>query len=76
VALAKRSANALKKVHSRTLDDGSDTQSFHSSLTDLSSIVRNTCRRKGRVGEPRFIITRTPSAKQKQALGLTDTLVV
>lgn len=76
VAPAVRSAKALKKVHSRTLDDGIQTHSFHTLLTDLSSIVRNTCDRKGGVGEPRFTITTTPSAKQKQALELIDTIVV
>jgi len=76
VAPAKRSAKALKKVHRRTLDDGTQTHSFYTLLTDLSSIVRNTCRRKGGVGELRFTITTTPSAKQKQALELIDTLVV
>jgi len=76
VAPALRSAKALKKVHRRRLDDGTQTHSFHTLLIDLSTIVRNTCRRKGGVGEPRFTITTTPSAKQKQALELIDTLVV
>ena len=77
VAPALRSAKALKKVHRKRLDDGTGVHSFHTLLTDLSTIVRNTCHRKeGGVGEPRFTITTTPSAKQKQALELIDTIVV
>jgi transposase len=77
VAPAKRSAQALKKVHSRTLDDGTETHSFHTLLMDLATIVRNTCQRKGGgAGEPRFTMTTTPNAKQKRALELLDTIVV
>jgi len=77
VAPAKRSAKALKKVHSRTLDDGTETHSFHTLLTDLATIVRNTCQRKGGVvGEPRFTMTTISNAKQKRALELLDTIVV
>jgi len=77
VAPAVRSAKALKKVHRKRLDDGTRVHSFHTLLTDLSTIVRNTCHRKGGApGEPRFTMTTTPSAKQKQALKLIDTIVV
>jgi transposase len=77
VAPALRSAKALKKVHRKTLDDGTQTHSFHTLLTDLSTIVRNTCHRKGGgPGKPSFAMTTIPSAKQKQALELIDTIVV
>jgi len=77
VAPAKRSVQALKKVHSRILDDGTEVHSFHTLLTDLSTIVRNTCQRKGGgAGEPRFTTTTIPNAKQKRALELIDTIVV
>ena len=77
VAPAKRSAKALKKVHSRTLDDGTETHSFHTLLLGLATIVRNTCQRKGGgAGEPRFTMTTIPNAKQKRALELLDTIVV
>jgi len=77
VAPAKRSVQALKKVHSRTLDNGTETHSFHTLLTDLSTIVRNTCQRKGGGAvEPRFTMTTIPNAKQKRALELIDTIVV
>jgi len=77
VAPAKRSAQALKKVHSRTLDNGTETHSFHTLLMDLATIVRNTCQRKGGgAGEPRFTMTTTPNAEQKRALELLDTIVM
>jgi transposase len=77
VAPAKRSAQALKKVHSRTLGDGTEAHSFHTLLMDLATIVRNTCQRKVRgPSEPRFTMTTIPNAKQKRALELLDTIVV
>jgi len=77
VAPAKRSVQALKKVHSQRLDDGTEVHSFHTLLTDLSTIVRNICQRKGGgASEPRFTMTTTANAKQKRALQLIDTIVV
>jgi len=77
VAPAKRSAKALKKVHGKTLADGTKAHSLHTLLMDLSTIVRNTCRRKGaQPDEPSFTMTTTPNAKQKRALDLIDTIVV
>jgi len=77
VAPAKRSVQALKKVHSQRLDDGTEVHSFHTLLTDLSTIVRNICQRKGGgASEPRFTMTTTANAKQKRALQLLDTIVV
>ena len=77
VAPARRSTQALKKVHSRTLDNGTETHSFHTLLTDLATIVRNTCQRKGGgAGEPRFTMTTIPNVNQKRALELIDTIMV
>jgi len=76
VAPAKRSAQALKKIHSKTLDDGTRIHSFHTLLTDLATIVRNTCHRKAGAGEPSFTMTTTPSANQKRALELLGTIEV
>jgi transposase len=77
VAPAKRSAQALNKVHSQRLDDGTQVHSFHTLLMDLATIVRNTCRRKGgSVSEPKFALTTIPSVKQKRALQLLDTITV
>ena len=47
VAPARRSGAALKKVCSRTLEDGTPAHSWHSLLAGLSTIVRNTCRTPG-----------------------------
>jgi hypothetical protein len=44
VAPAKRSAAALHKVHTHTLEDGTQAHSFRTLLTHLSGIVRNRCR--------------------------------
>ena len=77
VAPAARSAKALKKVHARTLYDGTQTYGFHTLLMDFSTIARNTCHHKGRgPGEVRFTITTTANAKQKRALELIDTIVM
>jgi len=77
VAPARRSAKSLKKVHGKTLDDGTPAHSFHTLLASLSTIARNICRRKGAPpGEPCFTMTTTPNAKQKRALDLLDTIAV
>ena len=47
VAPATRSDAAMKKVLSRTLDDGSAVHSFQTLMAQLQSIVRNTCRTPG-----------------------------
>ncbi len=76
VAPAKRSEAAMKKVITRTLDDGSPVHSFKTLMQDLQTIVRNTCRPvkgAGRAEEaPTFDLTTTPTPKQKHALELID----
>ncbi len=73
VAPAKRSDAAMKKVASRTLDDGSPVHSFKTLMQDLQTIVRNTCRTsRGAEDAPTFELTTTPTAKQKHALELID----
>ena len=75
VAPAKRSAKALRKVHSHTLEDGTQVHSFRTLLRDLSTIVRNTCRRKkAPQNEPAFTITTTPNALQQRALDLIQAI--
>jgi transposase len=67
VAPAKRSAAALHKVHSRTLEDGTAAHSFRTLLDELGTVVRNTCR----TGDgPLFDIATTPNPKQAHALEL------
>ena len=71
VAPATRSEDALKKVASKQLADGSPAHSFRTLLNELSTIVRNTCRRHNATsGDEIFEIDTTPNAKQCAALDL------
>jgi len=71
VAPAKRSLEALRKVHSRTLDDGTPAHSFSTLLAELATITRSTCRRRGAPDdEGTFVLTTTPNALQSCALKL------
>lgn len=75
VAPAKRSAAALRKVHTRTLDDSTQTHTFRTLLTHLSGIVRNTCRLPDAPPDgPTFQVVTTPTAKQQHALDLLGTI--
>jgi hypothetical protein len=71
VAPATRSDAALQKVASKQLADGSPAHSFRTLLNELSTIVRNTCRRHDATsGDEIFEIDTTPNTKQAQALDL------
>lgn len=73
VAPARRSDAALKKVQSRTLEDGSPVHSFQTLMAHLQTIVRNTCRTPGGAADaPTFEITTTPNHTQKRALDLIN----
>jgi transposase len=75
VAPAQRSANALVKVTTHTLDDGTPTHSFRTLLQDLATIVRNTCRTPNAGDQARtFTVVTTPSAKQQRALSLLESI--
>ena len=75
VAPAQRSEGALHKVHSKTLEDGSQVHSFQTLLKLLSGIVRNTCRTPGAPPDaPTFDVVTTPSAKQQRAYELLETI--
>ena len=75
VAPATRSEAALDKVASKCLDDGSPAHSFRTLLNELSTLVRNTCRRKHADSqECIFEIDTTPNAKQQEALRLIDAI--
>jgi len=77
VAPARRSAAALRKVHSKRLEDGSRVHSFRTLLTDLSTIVRNQCRQPGAgPEEPTFCLTTLPDAQQRKAYELLKTIRV
>ena len=71
VASATRSDAAMKKVASHTLDDGTPVHSGHSLMSELSTIVRNTCRApNGPDDAATFQITTILNRKQKCALEL------
>ena len=76
VAPARRSDAAKQKVHTRILDDKTETHSFQTLLKLLSGIVRNVCRTPADIDSEKttFEIVTTPNAKQKRALGLIDTI--
>lgn len=77
VAPAMRSAAADRKAQTRTLVDGTPTHSFSTLLTELSTIVRSTCRTPNAdSGSPTFHITTTPNTKQTRALELVDTIAL
>ena len=75
VAPAQRSKSALRKVHARTLDDGTEVHSFPTLLKHLSAIVRNVCRLPDSGPHaPTFDIVTTPNAKQQRAFDLLDNI--
>ena len=74
LAPAKRSPEALRKVHTRHLDDGSPAHSFSTLLAELAAITRNTCRAAPGQATPTFQILTTPNPKQIQALKLIETI--
>lgn len=75
VATAKRSTAALKKVHSRALEDGTPTHSFKTLMEELATITRNTCSTPGNTEHnPTFEIITASTAKQKRALELIDNI--
>ena len=77
VAPAKRSEAALRKVHSKVLEDGSKVQSFQTLLKLLSGIVRNVCRVPGTgANTPTFDVVTTPNAKQRRAYTLLESITV
>jgi hypothetical protein len=75
VAPAQRSAAALAKVSSRTLEDGTPVHSFSTLMAEMATVVRNTCRTPGAGTEaPTFEVVTTASDKQKRALELIQNI--
>ena len=73
VAPAERSEEALEKVHSHTLPDGTAAHSLRTLLEDLATIVRNTCRAPGPVERSgTFELTTAPTPSQRRALELIE----
>jgi len=75
VAPAERSQAALDKVARHRLADGTPAHSFSTLMAELATIVRNTCRTPNAgVQAPTFDIVTTPSALQRRALELIQTI--
>jgi transposase len=73
VAPAKRSAKAMKKVHTKQLENGDKVHSFQSLLKNLATMVRNVCRYKT-TGErtPTFTMDTLASEEQQRAFDLLE----
>lgn len=77
VAPAQRSAQALQKVATRTLADGSPVHSFRTLLHELSTIVRNTCQPvAGATAALTFQMTTMPNPTQQRALQLLQAITL
>src|ERR1700730_1131270 len=77
VAPAQRSDEAVQKVITHTLTDGTPAHSFRTLLEDLSTLVRNTCRTPAPVEHsPTFDLLTTPTPLQRRALELIDKIAV
>jgi hypothetical protein len=67
----------LGEVRRGRLEDGSDVHSVHTLLAELSTIVRNTCRRRDAAPEePTFPMVTIPNPKQRRALKLLETITL
>jgi transposase len=77
VAAATRSTEALKKVHTHMLADGTQAHSFRTLLHHLSTIVRNYCDIPGALSNtPPIQITTTPNEMQQRAYDLIEQISV
>jgi len=77
VASAKRSEEAMEKVRTKQLPDGSRVHSLHSLFNHLSTIVRNMCRcLKTPSDNATFTMDTKPDATQKKAFDLLKTISV
>ncbi len=75
VAPAKRSESTLEKVRSRMLPDGSPVHSFATLMSELTTLVRNTCCTPGAGPDTAtFDIVTRPSAAQVRALDLVRSI--
>lgn len=77
IAPAKRSEDAMKKVQTKKLKDGTKVHSFQTLLKNMSQIVLNKCRLKNdNADESSFEIVTTPSKKQQLAYDLLQKIRV
>jgi len=62
-------------VQRKRLEDGSDVQKFRTLLASLSTIVRNTCRRRGAgTDEATFLLVTIANVEQRRALDRLETI--
>ena len=77
VAPSKRSKSALRKVHSKKLEDGTRVDSFRTLLHHMSTITRDLCRPSGAAGSSdTFTLDTTPNALQRRVMDLLDKISV
>ncbi len=76
VAPAERSPGAKAKVARRHHEDGTPIHSFKTLLTELATIVRNTCCTSCAHDDPTFTVTTQSNPLQRRALDLIGQLVV
>ena len=76
MAAAQRS-QAARNASTRRLEDGTSAPSVRTLQDELSTIVRHTCRTRGRGDEaPPFEIVTTATLKQAWALELLQAIAV
>jgi transposase len=77
VAPAKRSEKALKKVKTRTLEDGTQVHSFRTLLHHMSTITRDRCVQKiPGADDNTFYVDTRPNPKQQKVYDLLDAITV
>ena len=77
IAPAKRSSDALKKIKTKRLKDGTKVHSFQTLLKNMSQIVLNKCRLKNdKTDESSFEVVTTPNEKQQLAYDLLKKICV
>jgi hypothetical protein len=77
VAPAVRSSEVHAKVQHKQLSDGSPAHSFQSLLRNLATIVRNTCRSRGKNSDtPSFTIETQHAPNQQEAFRLLKEIKV
>ncbi len=77
VAPAKRSRAAARKASTHILDKGETAHSFATLNTELSNVVRNTCRTpSSKPDTPTFKVVTTPNPTQQRARDLLQQMTV
>jgi len=76
VAPATRSQGALDKAHTRKLEDGTRAHSMATLMSEMASIVRNTCRAADDANpdQQAFDMDTSANAKQRHAFELINAI--